>query len=237
MYYLYDQVVCNNKIISLYHKYRQLQKRETLDGLISRAIGVPCNQDGRIQILEDLNYVMTFDYAMKMLTIHERRMCGIPVLIRGETGVGKTFLLETLSSLWNHALQANLDLEKDRLRDVLREDVRILFGKSKIEEAKSEKIDQAIKALSMEEELSQPIISFIIEETVNKTFQQEVPLKIIKEHYLTNLLILKNNPVFFILQVPQTKDISSCGSFIELFKNVEKCKSYNEVWLSVQQHA
>jgi len=39
-----------------------------------------------------------------MLNIHERRECGIPVIIEGETGVGKTALINMLSKLWNHAL-------------------------------------------------------------------------------------------------------------------------------------
>ena len=41
---------------------------------------------------------------MQMLNIHERRQCGIPVIIEGETGVGKTALINMLSKLWNHAL-------------------------------------------------------------------------------------------------------------------------------------
>ena len=39
-----------------------------------------------------------------MLEIHERFECGIPVIIEGETGVGKTALVEMLSILWNDAL-------------------------------------------------------------------------------------------------------------------------------------
>ena len=38
-----------------------------------------------------------------MVNIHERRRSGIPVIIEGETGVGKTALLEMLSILWNTA--------------------------------------------------------------------------------------------------------------------------------------
>ena len=39
-----------------------------------------------------------------MLEIHERMKSGIPVIIEGETGVGKTALLEMLSLLWNASL-------------------------------------------------------------------------------------------------------------------------------------
>ena len=41
---------------------------------------------------------------VQMLMIHELRQCGIPVIIEGETGVGKTALINVLSKLWNHTL-------------------------------------------------------------------------------------------------------------------------------------
>ena len=44
------------------------------------------------------------DYAVKMLTIHERYECGVPVILEGETGVGKTALVEMLRTLWNDSL-------------------------------------------------------------------------------------------------------------------------------------
>ena len=63
--------------------------------------------------------MMTLDYLVKMLNIHERRKCGIPVIINGETGVGKTFLLEMLSILWNQSLLSSLDQERSSLMDIL----------------------------------------------------------------------------------------------------------------------
>ena len=39
-----------------------------------------------------------------MLNIHERYECSVPVIIKGETGVGKTALVEMLSCLWSHAV-------------------------------------------------------------------------------------------------------------------------------------
>ena len=47
--------------------------------------------------------MLTLDYTLKMLNIHERRECGIPVIVQGETGVGKTALIEMLSKLWNNS--------------------------------------------------------------------------------------------------------------------------------------
>lgn len=75
---------------------------------MSRALSVDL-KDGRLNIIDDSAYVLTLDYAIKMLNIHERYHCGVPVIIEGETGVGKTFLVEMLSKLWNesHLLKWN----------------------------------------------------------------------------------------------------------------------------------
>ena len=54
-----------------------------------------------------------------MLNIHERRECGVPVIIQGETGVGKTALINMLSKLWNHALIKEWRAVKIRIIDIL----------------------------------------------------------------------------------------------------------------------
>jgi len=54
-----------------------------------------------------------------MLNIHERRECGVPVIITGETGVGKTALINMLSKLWNHVLINEWRLVKKRIIDEL----------------------------------------------------------------------------------------------------------------------
>ena len=54
-----------------------------------------------------------------MLNIHERRECGIPVIIEGETGVGKTALINMLSKLWNHALISKWRVVKGRIIEML----------------------------------------------------------------------------------------------------------------------
>ena len=59
-------------------------------------------------VLSQSKYVLTLDYAVKMINIHERKLCGLPVVIQGETGVGKTCLLETLSKLWNLSSEEHL---------------------------------------------------------------------------------------------------------------------------------
>ena len=55
-------------------------------------------------ILFIVNLLCVLLIYIQMLNIHERRQCGIPVIIEGETGVGKTALINMLSKLWNHAM-------------------------------------------------------------------------------------------------------------------------------------
>ncbi len=67
-----------------------------------------------------------------MINIHERYMCGVPVIIEGETGVGKTKLIEMLSKLWNqsHLLEWKkvrrllLDSIKDGFKEIVKEEIR-----------------------------------------------------------------------------------------------------------------
>ena len=55
-----------------------------------------------------------------MLNIHERYECGVPVIIKGETGVGKTALVNMLSHLWSHSLLHLWEREKDSILDSIR---------------------------------------------------------------------------------------------------------------------
>ena len=66
---------------------------------ISRAFNV--DYEDCKSLMNDSEYVLTPDYAMKMMNINECRECKFPVIICGETGVGKTFLIEMVSKLWN----------------------------------------------------------------------------------------------------------------------------------------
>ena len=92
----------------------KLYDRGVLDGFLSRALNVETDNDKRITIIDDSAYVLTLDYTIKMLNIHERYECGVPVIIEGETGVGKTALVEMLSKLWNQSLL--LDWRRKRAR-------------------------------------------------------------------------------------------------------------------------
>ena len=51
---------------------------------------------------------------------YPRHECGVPVIIEGETGVGKTALVEMLSKLWNQSLLIQWKRQKDQLLDFMR---------------------------------------------------------------------------------------------------------------------
>ena len=95
-----------------------MHTRDILDKYLSKALGVEL-KDRRLKQIDEANYVLTLDYTLKMLNIHERYRCGVPVIIEGETGVGKTALVQMLSVLWNHSLLSSWSTEKGRIRDLL----------------------------------------------------------------------------------------------------------------------
>ena len=74
---------------------------------------------GRLDPVDKSDYVLTLDYTLKMLSIQERYECEMPVVIQGETGVGKTALVEMLSKLRNHSLLHYWRREKERIKDCL----------------------------------------------------------------------------------------------------------------------
>ena len=63
---------------------------------LCRVLGVENEMRGRNV---DSNYELTQDNVMKLLAIHMRLRCDIPVIIMGETGCGKTRLIEYLCLL------------------------------------------------------------------------------------------------------------------------------------------
>ena len=90
-----------------------LCKREVLDRFLSQAIDVPLTktQDGREALIcvDENKFVLTLDFTMKLLNMHERVSCHIPCIIEGETGVSKTALTKMYSILRNSALKADAE--------------------------------------------------------------------------------------------------------------------------------
>ena len=110
---------CSQHDSSLLPTPSELYSREQLDSYISRALNVPLDKSGRLSPVDDSAYVLTLDFAIKMLNIHERAECRVPVIIEGETGVGKTALVEMLSKLWNYSLVKSWTLKKGRLLEYI----------------------------------------------------------------------------------------------------------------------
>ena len=101
--------------------FSKLQERGVLDQYLARALGLPTEEGNRLSAIDEAQYVLTLDYTIKMLNIHERYECGIPVIIKGETGVGKTALVDMLSKLWSNALLYQWNKEKGIIFDNIRE--------------------------------------------------------------------------------------------------------------------
>lgn len=108
---------------------RELYPRTLLDSLLSRALNLQL-EDGRLTEIDKSAYVLTLDYAIKMLNIHECFMCGVPVIIEGETGVGKTALIEMLSKLWNQSFSLEWKKERERLVDFLEQKLKEIPSKN-----------------------------------------------------------------------------------------------------------
>ena len=65
---------------------------------ISTMMGVDCNSEDGFRD-PDQSYVVTSDNLIKMFAIQTRFQCGIPVIIIGETGCGKTRLIRYMCDL------------------------------------------------------------------------------------------------------------------------------------------
>ena len=92
----------------------ELATREVLDNFLGRALNIRL-ESNRLSPIDDAKFILTLDYTIKMLNIHERSVCGVPVIIEGETGVGKTALIEMLSKLWNHSLLDSWKMKQQQL--------------------------------------------------------------------------------------------------------------------------
>ena len=83
-------------------------------------MNVPLSPERRLRPIDDSKYVLTLDYTLKMLNVHECHECGIPMVILGETGVGKTALVEMLSKLWSHSWLSSWTKYKDRIMEAIK---------------------------------------------------------------------------------------------------------------------
>lgn len=86
----------------------ELETRSSLDRFLSQALEIPMvsNGDGSqsLRCIDEHGFILTIDFTMKLLSIHERVACRVPCLIEGETGVSKTALTKMYSILRNSAM-------------------------------------------------------------------------------------------------------------------------------------
>ena len=84
---------------------RELRQRQRLDEYLAQALAIPMVEDEsgerRLKCIDDHRFVMTIDFCLKLLSIHERVACGVPCCMEGETGVSKTALTRMYSILVN----------------------------------------------------------------------------------------------------------------------------------------
>ena len=99
---------------------KQLQNRATLDHYLTSAMGIRIpGEKTMLQWIDKEKYILTPDLVMKMININERRLCGVPVIIEGETGVGKTELIRILSLLWDMPYEIEIKQWKIVLHETL----------------------------------------------------------------------------------------------------------------------
>ena len=54
-----------------------------------------------LKLLKTKKFVLTNDFLLKLILVHERQCTGLPLVVVGKTGVGKTFLLDMYAMLLN----------------------------------------------------------------------------------------------------------------------------------------
>lgn len=88
----------------------ELSKRSILDRFLAQAIDIPLirqdNGTEKLACIDENKFVLTLDFTMKLLNLHESFACRIPCIIEGETGVSKTALTKMYSIMRNSSLKA-----------------------------------------------------------------------------------------------------------------------------------
>lgn len=119
-------------------------KRDEQLKILCRVLGVNSLVD------PDNSYQLTLDNVLKILAIHMRFQCNIPVIIMGETGCGKTRLVQFMCDL--------MKTDKKRPNLIV---VRVHGGTTS--EQIYKKVDQAIKISKKNEDLGMDTVLFFDE--------------------------------------------------------------------------
>lgn len=86
---------------------RELSESDRSAAHLAWMLNVPSDSVSRI--LQQRRFVLTKDCCYKMILIHQRKCACVPIIIEGDTGVGKTYLLETYAVLLNWKAYADRD--------------------------------------------------------------------------------------------------------------------------------
>ena len=178
---------------------------------MSHALNVPV--ENLTSLIDEHKYVMTLDYAVKMLSVHERLMCGVPVIIKGETGVGKTFLLEMLSHLWNESILTAISLERSLFQERLEQS---LLGNN------TEETREVLNVLRNKGQLDLKLL-----DTVLRLQDQQDPSKSLISDTLSNKLLAKQRNTMLSLSLVTFPE--DTRSVVSLFEQASKQGNIPEV--------
>jgi hypothetical protein len=78
---------------------KDFRNRDQYIKCLSWLIDIKYNEFERI--MHETKFILTENFAYKIFHVHERKLTKLPLIIEGETGVGKTFLLKFYSLLLN----------------------------------------------------------------------------------------------------------------------------------------
>ena len=163
-----------------------------LDNYLACALGI---QSTCLSLIDEENYILTLDYTIKMITIHERHECGVPVIIRGETGVGKTALVNMLSRLWHQSLLHRWQREKDQLLEIIRQMPTAVQSHDSYQ-ACIQTLQNMTERKEVTEEELVAIISLLDASSSTGTFHSKL-----REH----MLKMADDPARALLYLPQGK--------------------------------
>ena len=181
---------------------REVRERSFLDSCLSHALDI--QENNLASLIDEHKYVMTLDYAVKMLSVHERSKCGVPVIINGETGVGKTFLLEMLSLLWNQPILSAINQQKSTFQELLVQ---------KIEAHDTDETKELLDALKNNKRLHLEQLQDVL---VLQDLQE--PSKRLYNVLSAELLDRQYSTTFALIEFPT--DVNGNGSILNLFQQV-----------------
>ena len=98
---------------------RELKDMQSLVRYLSQAMTIPLSEHGNgekyLECVDESGFILTLDFTMKLLRMHERVVCRTPCIVEGETGVSKTALTKMYSMLRNEGVRrrARVVLESD----------------------------------------------------------------------------------------------------------------------------